>query len=87
MMAASNALDCKGRLASDIVQGRGMNQINLSRVLGRRRTMTIGGALFIIGAALQAGAVHLAMLIIGRVMLGLGVGLANQVRSPRSLQC
>ena len=42
--------------------------------------MTIGGALFIIGAALQAGAVHLAMLIVGRVMLGLGVGLANQVR-------
>ena len=42
--------------------------------------MTIGGALFIVGAALQAGAVHVAMLIVGRVMLGLGVGLANQVR-------
>lgn len=49
------------------------------RALGRRRTMTIGGALFIIGAALQAGAMHLAMLIVGRVMLGFGVGLANQV--------
>ena len=44
--------------------------------------MTIGGLLFIIGAALQAGAVHLAMLIVGRVMLGFGVGLANQVGLP-----
>ena len=44
--------------------------------------MTIGGLLFIIGAALQAGAVHLAMLIVGRVMLGFGVGLANQVGTP-----
>ena len=33
----------------------------------------IGGVLFIIGAALQAGAVHLAMLIVGRIMLGFGV--------------
>ena len=33
----------------------------------------IGGILFIIGAALQAGAVHLAMLIVGRIMLGFGV--------------
>jgi len=48
--------------------------------------MTIGGALFIIGAALQAGAVHLPMLIVGRVMLGFGVGLANQV-GPLRLTC
>ena len=46
--------------------------------------MTIGGLLFIIGAALQAGAVHLAMLIVGRIMLGFGVGLANQVGQPFS---
>jgi hypothetical protein len=32
--------------------------------------MTIGGILFLIGAGLQAGAVHLAMLIVGRIMLG-----------------
>ena len=43
------------------------------RAFGRRRTMMIGGVLFIIGAALQAGAVHLAMLIVGRIMLGFGV--------------
>ena len=36
--------------------------------------MTIGGLLFIIGAALQAGAVHLAMLIVGRDDAGLRGG-------------
>ncbi|KAK9919065.1 hypothetical protein WJX75_009114 [Coccomyxa subellipsoidea] len=49
-----------------------------TRALGRRRTMTIGSVLFLIGAGLQAGAVHLGMLIAGRIMLGFGVGLANQ---------
>ena len=32
--------------------------------------MTIGSVLFMIGAGLQAGAVHLGMLIAGRIMLG-----------------
>lgn len=32
--------------------------------------MTIGSVLFLIGAGLQAGAVHLGMLIAGRIMLG-----------------
>jgi MFS transporter, SP family, sugar:H+ symporter len=45
---------------------------------GRKITMMIGGALFIIGTALVAGSVSLAMLILGRLTLGLGVGFANQ---------
>ena len=44
--------------------------LDVIRSLGRRRTMTIGGILFLIGAGLQAGSVHLGMLIVGRVMLG-----------------
>ncbi len=32
--------------------------------------MTIGSVLFMIGAGLQAGAIHLGMLIAGRIMLG-----------------
>lgn len=32
--------------------------------------MSIGGVLFMIGAGLQAGSVHLGMLIAGRIMLG-----------------
>jgi len=41
--------------------------------------MILGGAFFCIGAVLCAFAQDLAMLIIGRVCLGAGVGFANQV--------
>ncbi len=40
--------------------------------------MISGGVAFVIGAALQAGAVNMGMLIIGRLFLGLGIGFANQ---------
>ena len=39
----------------------------------------IAGACFIVGITLCAAAVDVGMLIIGRIMLGLGVGLGNQV--------
>ncbi|WIA37403.1 hypothetical protein OEZ86_014328 [Tetradesmus obliquus] len=42
---------------------------------GRRPTMMLGGLCFLIGAVLMAPAVHVAMLIIGRVVMGLGVGI------------
>ena len=51
-----------------------------TRRLGRRLTMLIAGIFFIIGTILNAAAQDLAMLIIGRIMLGCGVGFANQVR-------
>ncbi|PUZ68895.1 hypothetical protein GQ55_2G065200 [Panicum hallii var. hallii] len=46
--------------------------------LGRRRTMQAAAALFLAGSALCAGATGLAMLIVGRVCLGVGVGFGNQ---------
>lgn len=52
-----------------------------TRVLGRRRTMIIAGMFFIVGTMLNATAVTLSMLILGRICLGCGVGFANQVRS------
>lgn len=39
--------------------------------------MCIAGAAYIIGAVLGALATNTAMLIIGRVILGVGVGFAN----------
>lgn len=51
-----------------------------TRRLGRKWTMLIAGLFFIIGVILNAAAMNLAMLIIGRIMLGCGVGFANQVR-------
>lgn len=41
----------------------------------------VSGVLFVAGAAIQAGAVNVAMLVVGRVVLGLGVGIASLVQS------
>ncbi|XP_022973642.1 sugar transport protein MST4-like [Cucurbita maxima] len=49
-----------------------------TRVLGRRKTMLIAGIFFIVGTVLNASAVSLLMLILGRIALGCGVGFANQ---------
>ena len=40
--------------------------------------MVIAGFFFTVGAAINAGAQDLAMLYVGRVLLGFGVGFANQ---------
>ncbi|EFJ31597.1 hypothetical protein SELMODRAFT_168853 [Selaginella moellendorffii] len=45
---------------------------------GRKPTMVIAGLFFIAGAVFNAAAENLAMLIIGRILLGCGVGFANQ---------
>nr|BAO45901.1 hexose transporter [Acacia mangium] len=49
-----------------------------TRKLGRRLTMLIAGLFFIAGTAFNAAAQNLAMLIVGRLLLGCGVGFANQ---------
>ena len=45
---------------------------------GRKASMLLAGVCFLGGVGLCAGAAALPMLICGRVLLGLGVGLANQ---------
>ncbi len=40
----------------------------------------IAGAAFLLGAGLTAGARNLPMLVCGRILLGVGVGFANQAR-------
>jgi sugar porter (SP) family MFS transporter len=49
-----------------------------SRKFGRRNTMLAGGLAFLFGSIIMASAVHMAMLIIGRLFMGLGVGLTTQ---------
>ncbi|KAF6138359.1 hypothetical protein GIB67_040325 [Kingdonia uniflora] len=51
---------------------------SMTRKFGRKISMLIGGAVFLVGAALNAVAQNVAMLIIGRLLLGVGVGFANQ---------
>ncbi|CAL9131912.1 unnamed protein product [Musa acuminata var. zebrina] len=45
---------------------------------GRKLTMQAASIFFLVGVVLNAAAVNIAMLIIGRILLGVGVGFANQ---------
>ena len=47
--------------------------------LGRKISTLPGGLVFLAGAIINAAALNIAMLIIGRILLGIGVGFANQV--------
>ncbi|KAJ4955311.1 hypothetical protein NE237_012094 [Protea cynaroides] len=45
---------------------------------GRRLTMRLASIFFLAGALIDAFALNIEMLIIGRILLGVGVGFANQ---------
>lgn len=47
--------------------------------IGRRNTIMLGGVIFLVGGAINGGAQNIAMLILGRIFLGFGVGFTNQV--------
>ncbi|CAI0380902.1 unnamed protein product [Linum tenue] len=51
----------------------------LTKSRGRKPSILLGGAAFLAGAALGGAASNIYMLIFGRVLLGVGVGFANQV--------
>ena len=44
-------------------------------VLGRPENIAIGALVFGLGAALEAGAMHIAMFVLGRLIGGIGEGL------------
>nr|CAB3450141.1 unnamed protein product [Digitaria exilis] len=58
-------------IVSSLVSG------HLTRTLGRRNSMLIGGFLFLAGVVLNLTAVNISMLVIGRVLLGLAVGFTS----------
>ncbi|XP_062198155.1 hexose carrier protein HEX6-like [Phragmites australis] len=45
---------------------------------GRRPSMILGGVAYLAGAAVSGGAVNVFMAILGRALLGVGLGFANQ---------
>lgn len=51
---------------------------SVTRKMGRKLSMMLGGILFCAGAIINGFAQNIAMLIIGRILLGFGVGFANQ---------
>ncbi|KAF8365025.1 hypothetical protein HHK36_021323 [Tetracentron sinense] len=50
----------------------------VTRKCGRRVSIICGGISFLVGATLNAAAVNLGMLLLGRIMLGVGIGFGNQ---------
>lgn len=50
----------------------------VTRDYGRRASIICGGISFLLGAALNAAAINLAMLLTGRILLGVGIGFGNQ---------
>jgi len=60
----------------------------VAKLKGRKICMIISGVCYLIGAGLTTGAVPrpsgLSMLILGRIMLGVGVGFANSVNPSAS---
>ncbi|XP_020208345.1 sugar carrier protein C [Cajanus cajan] len=56
----------------------GLGASSITRLMGRRATMIIGGIFFVGGALLNGLAISLWMLIVGRMLLGFGIGCANQ---------
>lgn len=47
--------------------------------------LIFAGLTFVVGAAIMASAVNLGMIIVGRLILGLGVGVGTTVRKTHSL--
>ncbi|XP_043719952.1 hexose carrier protein HEX6-like [Telopea speciosissima] len=51
---------------------------SVTRAFGRKPSILVGGAAFLAGSALGGAAVNVYMLILGRLLLGIGVGFTNQ---------
>lgn len=50
---------------------------------GRRASIIFGSISFFIGAVMNAAAVNITMLLLGRIFLGIGIGFGNQVNTNR----
>lgn len=52
---------------------------SITRAFGRKPSILAGGTAFLAGAALGGAAANVYMLLLGRILLGIGVGFTNQV--------
>lgn len=62
-----------GALVSSLVVGQ------VGDIIGRRKTILYGAFIFVIGGALQTFATTMIMMIIGRILSGLGVGMLSTI--------
>jgi sugar porter (SP) family MFS transporter len=59
----------------------------LGNWLGRRKTIWLGSAIMVVGAALQTAAMELTMFIVGRVITGIGNGLNTSTVPTWQSEC
>lgn len=62
-----------GAFISSLVVGR------IGDVLGRRKTILYGSLIFVVGGALQTFANGMPMMLLGRIIAGLGVGTLSTI--------
>lgn len=62
-----------GAFISSLLVGR------IGDVLGRRRTILWGSLIFVVGGALQTAATSMPMMMLGRIIAGLGVGTLSTI--------
>ena len=62
-----------GALISSLIVGR------VGDIIGRRRTILYGSIIFFIGGALQSFADNMSMMMLGRIIAGLGVGSLSTI--------
>lgn len=51
----------------------------LADAVGRKRSIQVTATLCVIAGAIQAGSVHIAMFLVGRFLMGVGVGMVNVI--------
>ena len=58
---------------------------SVTKAFGRKTSILVGGVAFFAGSALGGAAFNVYMIIFGRILLGFGLGFANQVVKLLSL--
>ncbi len=79
---APNATELFGAVNGVFIAGGligALLQSEQSDRLGRRKAVAVSCAISVIGGALQAGSVHIAMFIVSRLIAGLGIGEAELI--------
>ncbi|KAK1761362.1 hypothetical protein QBC47DRAFT_449362 [Echria macrotheca] len=62
-----------GAFISSLIVGR------VGDIIGRRKTILYGSCIFFVGGALQTFALNMAMMMLGRIVAGLGVGMLSTI--------
>ncbi|KAG5946234.1 hypothetical protein E4U53_006613 [Claviceps sorghi] len=62
-----------GAFVASLIVGR------VGDIIGRRRTILYGSCIFFVGGALQTLATSMAMMMVGRIVAGLGVGMLSTI--------